>query len=269
VHVVLTSIVITDSTVYTTDLNKASPSSRSGILNTRILFLRINCTASCSIKMVTFYNLPPDPEPLTPSATDESLSPSDGYFQDRSLIPQEVFVQDPTTTETSKGKAKEADRDKPSNRPYTPYTPTSSTSAGSLGRRYRDEDDALESSPLLDNTIPPPAYEAALAGQIPPQNNGNANQEFRGLENGFNALEIGPVDVFRRGGDGRTPESMRGGRPFCDRERYPGVSERRCCGFGITRKLIRRVLLILLVLSVGTGLLCAVSESHEVRYTLL
>jgi hypothetical protein len=233
--------------------------------------------------MVRNYNPAPDPdpEPFTPSV-DDSLSPSDGYFQDRSpAVPQQVFVQGPTQEAHSKGKEREREQDTQSNdsptRSYTPYTPTSSTTTGTPGRRYRDEDEVLETSPLLLDNAPPPAYEAATAVRsVPVQNNTASNgndpdtpQETSRLLSGFNALEIGPEDVFRRGSR-RAPESMRGGRPlYQDRIRRASRVRRccRCCNFSFSRAAIKKALLILLILSVIGGIVCGVVSGNLVGDT--
>lgn len=210
-------------------------------------------------------------------ATD-SLSPSDGYFNNGSAVPRNLFIPDPSQSHDSNGKYREADIEQQNGSGSLEgsrqiiYTPATS-SEGSVGHRYADED-FIEHSPLLPDA--PPGYEAATAGRQPYRPESVASEREAPASPTRNYASINNVsepNIFETQAPFSSMKDLQVGpeveeaRPPRWRQAWGKRKDRRsrCCRVGCCRDgtSIRRMLMFLLAAFLGLWLIG--SLIHKVR----
>lgn len=207
----------------------------------------------------------------------DELSPTDGYFMNREH-PQDVMVPDPSLeSSTAESKAQEAREEaqavvrsrtvqssvtptistSTSSQAYTPaassaaYTPSSPTSYAPLSptSSHRRHDELYSETTSLLHGAPPPAYSAA-ASSTTSQHSRQFSRNYSTISN--EQLEEGLAQHHE-------PESM--GEPVDFNDRLPlwmtQIKKYR------TRDFLKNALLVLLVLSIGTGFLITAVKSGQ------
>lgn len=155
----------------------------------------------------------------------ESLSPSDGYFNSGSQIPQNVYVPDPsqenTMTKAQESMGHRSGSQSPEAARHVIYTPSSSQASTSPSRYapepYRDH------SPLLSD--PPPGYEAAISTPSSRNTGSTIGQATSNQVNGRSEMNVGEPNILEPNG----PQSMSDPRRLYEDEEMPTSGRRRDC----------------------------------------